>query len=129
MYLTRTNEAETRRTQADLAKTVLGQGAAQVTETDKTPETGEVWQVPTWPDAFNLQEALDKAYQVAKQHVDDLLAPDEMYVTLNEQDGQVAGTVKRTQDHGEVKTYSGEELLRLYARNVRPKGIVADGAL
>ncbi len=131
MQLKKSSKPEVSKTQAHLAQSLMQNSGAMVDGdgAETSSQHSSAWQVPAWPSSFNLEAALDKAYLAAKQHVDDLLAPDDMYVSLEVQNGDIAGTVKRAHDDVAVKTYEGAELLRLYARNVRPKGIVADGTL
>ena len=104
--------------------------SAAVSKTKETSATREgPWRVPQWEAGFDLAPALQRAYIGAGTHMNRLLAADDLYVDLQPQGDDVIGQVRDGQDGRVVKTYAGLDILRLYSHNIRPRGVIVDGAL
>jgi hypothetical protein len=87
------------------------------------------WQQPGWQKSFELDAALTTAYREAKSYMNKLLEPDGMAVDLSSQGDDIIGSVREVETGRVLKSYNGLDMLRLYAHNVRPRGLVVDGTL
>ena len=124
----------------DLAKLAsgdtLGKGSAaqesvsQVSTAKSVARTAPTkWQVPKWQGGFELEGALDKAYDRAVRHMNGYLEEDGLKMDLTVEEDAVIAQVTEVGTDKIVKEYAGLDVLRLYTHNVKEKGIVVDGAL
>lgn len=106
---------------------------------DKPAEkSAKHWTVPTLPDGFVLDDAMDLATRRIAGHYRQVLAPQGLHVDLEPLEGQPAAEAPqqlpllqahlREQVSGRlVKAYTTPALLTMYAAQQHATGIVVDG--
>lgn len=87
------------------------------------------FQVPSFPNAFNLSDATDVAYKRAVHYMNDMLDDQDMQVDMEHEEDrfQSQGHVVDKATGSTVNKYEGLQILKLYAQNVRERGIIVDG--
>lgn len=100
------------------------------------PKTG--WRIPELKN-FKLDPAMEKANTTAVNHLQNLLSPDGMYVEMQQEAEESApeatsynsqnrqAVVRETGSEKELKSYSGQAVLQLYAHNQHRSSIIVDG--
>lgn len=85
------------------------------------------WQVPTLAHNFNLSAAEEVAYKRAASYMNNVLERDDMQISLERKEEGWVGHVSDLNTGGEVSRYKGQDVLKLYAQNIKERGIIVDG--
>lgn len=103
--------------------------AVEKTVATKQPEKIESgkWRVPVLPYNFNLDAAQEKAYQLAARYMNKVLEFDDMQIALEPKEAEIVGTVSDLHTGDVVNRYDGIDVLKLYAKNMKERGIIVDG--
>ncbi len=76
---------------------------------------------------FNLDTALEKAYNTAQHYMNKKLALDDMELVMEESSDGPVGVVQEQDGGKKLMRYEGHDLLRAYAHNHQTRGVVVDG--
>lgn len=102
----------------------LGKGGKTLTQIG--PMKG-MWAPPSFPKKFDLEKALEQAYDVAGGYMNKILSPDDMSVKVTEREGETVGVITEVATGREINSYKGIDILKLYAQNQKERGIIVDG--
>lgn len=92
------------------------------------------WTIPELKN-FKLDPALNRANKTAVNHLQTLLSPDGMYVEMPhptskntpDTNGENTAIIRENGTHKQLKSYSSQAILQLYAHNQHRASIVVDG--
>ena len=90
--------------------------------------TKQSWSVPYLPNNFSLDEAQQQAYTLAENYMNSILNREDMHITMVEEEGKVVGNIANHAGE-QVNSYSGIDVLKLYAKNFKERGIIVDGRI
>ncbi|MDE0724275.1 MAG: hypothetical protein OSB62_06195 [Alphaproteobacteria bacterium] len=87
------------------------------------------FKVPKFPMEFDLSEATKTAYKRAVHYMNDMLGEQDMQVDMTLEDNvfDSKGNVVDKATGSTVNSYEGLQILKLYAQNIRERGIIVDG--
>ena len=87
------------------------------------------FQAPRFPMNFNLTEATETAYKRAVYYMNDMLGDQDMRVDMEMEEDvfDSSGNVVDKATGSTVNRYEGLQILKLYAQNIRERGIIVDG--
>ncbi len=87
------------------------------------------FQVPKFPAGFNLTDAAETAYKRAVHYMNDMLGEQDMEVDMEMEEDvfDSSGNVVDKATGSTVNRYEGLQILKLYAQNIRERGIIVDG--
>lgn len=87
------------------------------------------FQAPKFPVNFNLTEAAETAYKRAVHYMNDMLGEQDMEVDMEMEEDvfDSSGNVVDKATGSTVNRYEGLQILKLYAQNIRERGIIVDG--
>ncbi|MCP5405131.1 MAG: hypothetical protein H6922_02780 [Pseudomonadaceae bacterium] len=101
-------------------------GAAPAGGDKASAKEGKGWVVPTLG-KFELDAALDKAYGRAAGYLNFMLSPEGLVIELQQGDAQTTAEVREVRGDRLYRSYTGQDMLKLYASQHGGKGVVADG--
>lgn len=86
------------------------------------------WAVPVFPSNVNLLAEKNRAFVEAQKFMDSLLNDDDMRVELEQTDADIpTGHVINLHTGDVINSYSAMDILKVYAQNNKPRGLIVDG--
>lgn len=111
----------------------LADGLAQAAAKSAAPAAGGAakpakpgWVVPKLGE-FQLDEALATTYSHAQGYLNFMLSPEGLVIEVQQGEGQTTAQVREASGERLYRSYTGEDMLKLYASQRGGRGVVADG--
>lgn len=85
--------------------------------------------VPRLDGRFNLDTALQQAYGKAVDYMNNMLQPNDLYVELQQDNGEYSGLVIDMDSQKTINRYDGLQILKLYAQNNTARGTIVNAKI